>query len=357
MAPSKTKCLVTGGNGFLGQHLVAQLANSGEYEVTVFDIRPPVIPFPGVKYITGDLTKEADVDAACKGKNVVFHCATAAPTAANAANLKLMDAVNVQGTRSVVEACARHGVSRLVYTSSASVVFDGSPLVKVDESTPYAARHMDYYTGTKAQGEVAVLAANGRGGLRTLALRPSGIFGEHDTLLVPSVVSNAARGKLKYIIGSGRNCMDWTYAGNVAQAHLDAAAALGAARRVGRVAGRAFFVTNDDPRPFWGFMGDLCEGLGYPRPSVRLPFHLVYFIALLMQYVILPLLAPFKRIDSDFTPFRIKLASVDRTFSCEAAKRELGYRPAVSLDEGLRRTLASFQHLRRGVGGARPKST
>lgn len=53
----------------------------------------------------------------------------------------------------------------------------------------------------------------------------------------------------------------------------------------------------------------------------------------------------------------IKLASVDRTFSCEAAKRELGYRPAVSLDEGLRRTLASFQHLRRGVGGARPKST
>lgn len=67
MAPSKTKCLVTGGNGFLGQHLVAQLANSGEYEVTVFDIRPPVIPFPGVKYITGDLTKEADVDAACKG--------------------------------------------------------------------------------------------------------------------------------------------------------------------------------------------------------------------------------------------------------------------------------------------------
>ncbi|KFM25507.1 Sterol-4-alpha-carboxylate 3-dehydrogenase, decarboxylating [Auxenochlorella protothecoides] len=305
-------CLVTGGNGFLGQHLVAQLADSGEYEVTVFDIRPPVIPFPGVKYITGDLTKEVDVDAACKGKNVVFHCATAAPTAANAANLKLMDAVNVQGTRSVVEACARHGVSRLVYTSSASVVFDGSPLVKVDESTPYAARHMDYYTGTKAQGEVAVLAANGRGGLRTLALRPSGIFGEHDTLLVPSVASNAARGKLKYIIGSGRNCMDWTYAGN---------------------------------------------GLGYPRPSVRLPFHLVFFIALLMQYVILPLLAPFKKIDSDFTPFRIKLASVDRTFSCEAAKRELGYRPAVSLDEGLRRTLASFQHLRRGVGGARPKST
>lgn len=93
---------------------------------------------------------------------MVFHCATAAPTAANAANLKLMDAVNVQGTRSVVEACARHGVSRLVYTSSASVVFDGSPLVKVDESTPYAARHMDYYTGTKAQGGQGFVIGRGR---------------------------------------------------------------------------------------------------------------------------------------------------------------------------------------------------
>jgi hypothetical protein len=62
-----------------------------------------------------------------------------------------------------------------------------------------------------------VLAANGRGGLATCALRPSGIFGEHDTLLVATTVRNAARGKLKYIIGSGRNEMDWTYAGNVAQ--------------------------------------------------------------------------------------------------------------------------------------------
>ncbi len=69
-------------------------------------------------------------------------------------------------------------------------------------------------------GEKLVLASNNRSGLATVALRPSGIFGEHDPLLVPLTVANAKKGKMKYIIGSGKNLMDFTYVGNVAQAHL-----------------------------------------------------------------------------------------------------------------------------------------
>ena len=69
-------------------------------------------------------------------------------------------------------------------------------------------------------GEKLVLAANGRGGLATVALRPSGIFGEGDPLLVPLTVAKAKEGKMKFIIGSGENLMDFTYVGNVAQAHL-----------------------------------------------------------------------------------------------------------------------------------------
>ena len=70
------------------------------------------------------------------------------------------------------------------------------------------------------EAEKLVLEANMRGGLATCALRPSGIFGEHDPLFVPTLVDNARKGKAKYIIGKGNNMMEWTYVGNVAQAHI-----------------------------------------------------------------------------------------------------------------------------------------
>lgn len=70
------------------------------------------------------------------------------------------------------------------------------------------------------EAEKLILAANGQQGLRTIALRPSGIFGEGDPLFVPSVINNARKGKMKFIIGSGRNLMDFTYVGNVAYSHI-----------------------------------------------------------------------------------------------------------------------------------------
>eukprot|EP00887_Chlorella_sp_A99_P005269 scaffold1.g5269.t1 len=297
---AKQRALVTGGSGFLGRHLVQQLLDSGKYEVTVFDIRRgEEAEREGLSYVIGDLRKPEDVAAAAAGQDVVFHVATAAPTAANTLNEGLMRAVNVDGTAHVIDACVAVGVPRLVYTSSASVVFDGRDLL-----------------GTKIDGEKLVLAANGRGGLATAALRPSGIFGEHDLLTVPTTV-----------------------------AHLLAADAL-AGGPGAAAAGQAFFVTNDEPRRFWGFLGDVCEGLGYGRPRIRLPFHLVYLIALLVHYVVTPLLALVGvRLQSDFTPFRITVAASNRTFSCAKARRLLGYTPAVGMDEALRRTLAAFQHL------------
>ena len=102
-------------------------------------------------------------------------------------------------------------------------------------------------------------------------------------------------------------------------------------------------------------MGDLCDGLGYGRPRIHLPVGLILFIAYIMQYVIIPLLRPFKRLETDFTPFRIIVASSNRTFSCSRAKKDLGYRPAVSMDDALQRTLKHFAHLRADAAAATPK--
>jgi nucleoside-diphosphate-sugar epimerase len=228
----------------------------------------------------------------------------------------------------------------------------------VDESAPYAARPMDYYAATKIEGERLVLAAAGAklaggGRLAVTALRPSGIFGEHDALLVPVAVSKARAGKMKYIIGSGTNLMDWTYAGNVAAAHVLADAALAARGHRSAPAGRPYFITNADPRPFWGFMGDLLDGLGYGRPHIRLPFWPLFVIASLVAWVCAALRVVGVSIPpSDFTPARLRIAAATRRLSCDAAGRDFGYHPSklVSVEEGLARTVAYFSHLRADVG-------
>lgn len=343
-------CLVTGGAGFLGRHLVEALLAEGRYSVSVFDLREPIEPVKGVHYITGDLRKLADVKTACEDQDVVFHVATAAPTGNNAYNEALMVAVNIDGTNNVVAACIASGVKALIYTSSASVVFEGKDLVDVDESIEYARKPIDFYTHTKIEGEKIVLQANGASGLHTLALRPSGIFGEYDLLTLPTIIKKAKGGKMKYIVGDGTNRMDWTYAGNVATAHLRAAEMLmDKPSIVSRVAGRPFFITNDDPRGFWEFMKDVCDGLGYDGPRIKLPFWLVFMIACFVSYIVVPIVALFgKTLETDMTPFRALVASTNRVFSCEAAKKELGYKPMISYEDAIKRTLKYFSHEKAG---------
>jgi sterol-4alpha-carboxylate 3-dehydrogenase (decarboxylating) len=188
----RTKCLVTGGLGFLGQHMVKQLVETGKYDVTVFDIRDATVP--GATVIKGDLRDLDQVTKAVDGCDVIFHCATAAPTGENALNIKLMHSVNVLGTQHIITACQKAGVKKLVYTSSSSVVFEGKHCNNVDETFPYATKPLDYYTQTKIEGEKLALAANGVGGVATTALRPAGIFGDGDPLFLPTVIERAKKG-------------------------------------------------------------------------------------------------------------------------------------------------------------------
>jgi sterol-4alpha-carboxylate 3-dehydrogenase (decarboxylating) len=85
--------------------------------------------------------------------------------------------VNVDGTKAIIAAAVATGVRKLVYTSSAGVVFNGGDLVNIDERLPPPEVPLDSYNDSKAKAEALVLAANGKGGLLTVALRPAGIFG------------------------------------------------------------------------------------------------------------------------------------------------------------------------------------
>lgn len=83
----------------------------------------------------------------------------------------------MDGTAAVIAAAVAVGVRKLVFTSSAGVVFNGADITDIDERLPYPEVPMDAYNDSKAKAEALVLAANGKGGLLTVALRPAGIFG------------------------------------------------------------------------------------------------------------------------------------------------------------------------------------
>jgi len=336
--PMKGKrCLVIGGCGFLGQHLCEALLERG-WSVSVFDMR---VTFQNAKitFHTGNLCNKDDLAPALQGMYCVFHCASPAPLSNNKA---LFYKVNYEGTKNVIAACKDAGVKRLVLTSSASVVFEGRGIINGrEEELPYAAKPLDYYTETKILQEKTVLEANNKD-FHTVAVRPHGIFGPRDLQLVPITVDMARQGKTKYIIGDGKNVVDFTYVGNVVHGHILAAEHLNGGDPA---CGKAYHITNDEPIFFWAFMSRLLTGLDYPAPRVRLPYTLVYVIALLLQLVTW-LVSPMVALKPTLTPMKVALAGTDHFYNCMRAKRDLGYRPVFTLDQGLRLTISAYPHLR-----------
>lgn len=345
MSDKSKRCVVVGGCGFLGRHMVEQLLERG-YHVNVFDIRT-TFEEERVHFFTGDVCKREDLLPVLEGVGVVFHCASPPPSSNDR---KLFHRVNVEGTRTLIQSCLEAGVERLVLTSSASVVYEGEDLRNGSEDLPFAARPMDSYTETKILQEKLVLEANGStsssgGGapLMTVAIRPHGIFGPRDPQAVPTMVQACRSGKMKFIIGNGENLVDFTYVVNVVHGHVEAAESLISQNSVS--CGQAYNITNDAPLPFWSFVSQVLEGLDYQPPKRKLPYWLVYFIAMVIQFFCV-LLRPLVTIRPTFTPMRVALAATHHYYSCEKAKKDFGYLPPVPFEEGVRLTLKHFSHLR-----------
>ncbi|GLJ14648.1 hypothetical protein SUGI_0237000 [Cryptomeria japonica] len=351
-------CVVTGGRRFLGRSVVRELLQSNRWTVRILDLDCAItlddeeqssilgeaLKSGRAVYFGVDLRDETELRKVFHGASVVFH--TASP------NIILRDfnlhyQVTVQGTRNVINACLACKVKKLIYTSSPSVVFDGiHEIINGDESLPYPDKHNDIYSEIKAQAEAMVLKSNGRDGLLTCALRPSVTFGPGDKFLVPSIVAAARAGKFKFILGDGENMCDFTYVENVSYAHICAEKALDSA--TSDAAGKAFFITNMEPIKLWEFLSLILERLGYQRPKIHVPVSLVMPFAWMVEWTYVKL-GPFRTSVPQFTPQKIRLLTCTRTFNCSKAKKIIGYSPRVSLQEGIRRTTDSFQHLRSGV--------
>ncbi len=327
------RALVTGGAGFLGRYIVEQLLARGD-EVTSFSRGAhPELRAIGARTIEGDVRDREDLTAACAGMDALFHVVARwgewGPWAP-------FYEVNVGGTENAIAACRAEGVPRLIYTSSPSVVFDHRPQEHCDESLPYPDHYESHYAHTKAIGEQRVLAANGAGGLMTVALRPHLIFGPRDTLLVPGIIERASKGIVPQI-GRGENRVDLTYVEDAARAHLLAADALAPGSPA---AGSAYFITQDEPVNAWDWINRLLArlGLGPVRIKVPLSLALAACTALEMVYRILPLRGqpPLNRL------MAYELA-YSHYYDISRARRELGYAPQHTMAEATERTVAYFK--------------
>ena len=326
------RALVTGGGGFLGSALTARLLARGDSAVVFARGDYPALRDAGAETVRGDLRDAHSVSAAVAGADVVFHVAAKAGYFGDPEEYQ---AINVQGTRNVVAACRELGVRRLILTSTPSVVAGGEALEGVDESQPYPARHVADYPRTKAIAEAEVLAADDpASGLRTVALRPRGIWGPGDTQLFPRLVQWTREGRLARL-GAGDPLQDFAFVDNVVDAHLAAAEKLESAPDV--VGGNAYFITDGAPIGCWTMVARCLETADLPAPSKTVPLGLAKFLGAANE-ALWNLLGI--RSEPRLNRFKVAALTAPCHFDISAARRDLDYHPAVGLEEGLGRLRA-----------------
>jgi 2-alkyl-3-oxoalkanoate reductase len=346
---------VTGASGFIGGKIAERLLAEGR-RVRVLSRRPlPELEAKGAEVILGDLDDRHALERGCRSSETVFHVAGRVGVWGPRSEFFR---VNVGGTQKLLAACREAGVHRFVYTSSPSVVFTGGDLRNVDESAPLCLHAPCAYPTSKAAAELEVLQAHGPG-LATIALRPHLVWGPGDKNVVPRVITLARAGKLK-IVGSGTNKVDITHIANVVDAHLLAEGALlssvaGVADPGERgktpgsttpaalpAGGKAFFITNGEPVILWDWINQILRGVGLPPVTKKVPLPVAYAAGGFLE--------AWWRVsgragDPPMTRFVAKEMATDHWFNIAAARRDLGYHPLVSVEQG---TAELIEHYRKG---------
>ncbi|XP_049323574.1 3 beta-hydroxysteroid dehydrogenase type 7 [Astyanax mexicanus] len=341
--------LITGGCGFLGQHLLRVLLEkeSNLKEIRLFDkLSDPSLQNHStervkVVVIQGDITDSQCVLDACRGADLVIHAASLVDVWHRVPE-KTIHAVNVGGTENVINACVELGIQHLVYTSSMEVVgpnVKGDHFVRGDEDTPYKIFHEMPYPKSKAEAEKLVLEANGtklNGGgiLYTCALRPTGIYGENHQLMKDFYQMGVRTGGW-LIRGVPQDTEHGrVYAGNVAWMHLLAARAL--REHPETLGGEVYFCYDDSPyKSYEDFNMQFLSAFNFR--SVRVPLWFLWFQAYvndMLHWVLKPV--------CNFTPllnrYTLAVASTSFTVSSDKALRHFQYRPLYDWEQCRART-------------------
>lgn len=325
-----TTCLITGATGFLGGHLAEACAQRG-WQVRAL-VRATsdtsALTHPAITLVPGDLAEPASLPAALEGVDVVLHSAAKVGDWGPAESYR---AVNVEGTRALLEACRGRSLQRFVHFSSLGV-YAARDHFGTTEDEPLPERHIDGYTQTKVESEKLALAYHTEHGVPVTVLRPGFIYGPRDRTVLPKLIENLRKGIVKYL-GDGTQALNTIYVGNlVAAAFLP----LEHPESIGRV----YNLTDGEPVSKRRFIEGIADGVGVPRPSGSVPMWLARLVAWSLETVsrALGTSEPPR-----LTQARLKFLGLNLDYSIERARKELGYRPPFSFEEGLAATVAWYK--------------
>jgi len=321
------KVLVTGGGGFLGRAIVTRLVARGDQVRSLARNYYPELEELRVDQVQGDICDAEKVAAACKDLDIVLHVAAKPPPWG-----KYHDyyRTNVIGTQNIINCCLSQKISRLVYTSTPSVVFNGKDIEGADESMPYPQKFCTSYSETKAIAEQNIIKASNRN-LKTIVLRPHEIWGPGDNHILPRLVARAKRLKQ---IGHGKNRIDTIYIDDAADAHILAADKLG---ENPNLSGNIYFLSQDDPVFAWDMVNAFLKAAGCRPVQKAVPFRIAWLAGALLEFVYTTLHLPG---EPYITRFMAEAVSQSHWFDISAAKKDLGYTPQVTIAEGLQRLQA-----------------
>jgi nucleoside-diphosphate-sugar epimerase len=307
---------VTGASGFIGGALTRRLVEEG-WTVRALarsDRSARAVRAHGAEPVKGDLDDIQAMRDGIAGSEVVFHCAAHLGEWGDPSDF---ERVNVAGTGNAIRAANDVGTRRFVHVGTEAALLDGQPLVNVDESAPLRTGSKALYSRTKALAEHEARQAG------AVVIRPRLVWGPGDTTILPAVADAVRKGRWAWI-GGGNHRTSTTHVDNVVEGLL-----LGAEKGE---RGEAYFVTDGEPQVFRDFITRLLATQGIEMPDRTVPQPLAGAIAAAGEtaWRVLPLPG-----QPPITRLAYWLASQECTIDISRARRELGYIPVISVDQGL----------------------
>ncbi len=312
------KILITGASGFIGGAIAKILC--AEHELLGLARSPSSaakLAQAGLAPLLGEL---GAVDAASlNGVDTIIHCAA---HVAQWGRREEFWQTNVVGTEQLLDAAGRAGVRRFIHMGTEAALFDGAPLVQIDEGQPYPQRSPYLYAETKAEAEKRVLAAHSDAML-TLSLRPRLVWGPGDQTVLPELVQMVRSGQFWWV-DHGRNATSTCHIANLVHA---VQLALSAGR-----GGQSYFIVDPGQTTYREFLSALLASAKVDPPTRSLPGSVIRAMAGGMDlcWRLLRL-----RGQPPLTPFAAAMLSRECTIDSDLAERELGYRAVITRQQGL----------------------